>query len=84
MVVGVPLVAQQLMNPTRIHKDVGLIPGLTQWVKDSCCCGLWCRSESLLRSGIAVVYASTCSSDLTPNLGTSIWQRCSPKKNKKI
>ena len=26
--------AQQLMNPTRIHKDAGLIPSLTQWVKD--------------------------------------------------
>jgi len=23
------------MNPTRNHKVVGLIPGLTQWVKDS-------------------------------------------------
>ena len=22
------------MNPTRIHEEVGLIPGLTQWVKD--------------------------------------------------
>ena len=22
------------MNPTRIHEDVGLIPGITQWVKD--------------------------------------------------
>ena len=30
---GVLFVAQHLMNPTRIHEDVGLIPGLTQWVK---------------------------------------------------
>ena len=26
--------AQWLTNPTRIHEDGGLIPGLTQWVKD--------------------------------------------------
>ena len=25
---------QQLMNPTRIHEDTGLTPGLTHWVKD--------------------------------------------------
>ena len=31
---GVPIVAQQLKNLTSIHKDVGLIPGLTLWVKD--------------------------------------------------
>ena len=30
----VPFVAQQLMNLTRIRKDVGSIPGLIQWVKD--------------------------------------------------
>ena len=32
---GVPIVAQQVMNPTSIHEDMGLIPALSQWVKDS-------------------------------------------------
>ena len=31
---GVLLVAQWVKNPTSIHKDMDLIPGLTQWVKD--------------------------------------------------
>ena len=33
--VGVPVVVQWLMNPTRNHEVVGSIPGLAQWVEDS-------------------------------------------------
>ena len=31
---GVPVVAQWVKNPTSIHEDADLIPGLTQWVKN--------------------------------------------------
>ena len=48
--------AQQLMNPARIHEEAGSI--LAQWV--------WCRSQIRLGSGIAVAVAGSCSSDLTP------------------
>ena len=55
--VGVPIVAQQIMSPTSIQEDVGsslaLLSGLRNWH----CCGLWCRSQTLLQSRITVAVA---------------------------
>ena len=31
---GIPIMAQKVKNPTSIHEDVGLVPGLSQWVKN--------------------------------------------------
>ena len=32
--IGVPIMAQQLMNQTSIHEEVALLLGLAQWVRD--------------------------------------------------
>ena len=34
IMIGVPVVAQWLTNPTRSHEVASLVPGLPQWVKD--------------------------------------------------
>ena len=35
--------ARQLTNPTSHHEDMGLIPGLAQWVKEPALLWLRCR-----------------------------------------
>ena len=67
------------MNPTRNYEVVGSIPGLAQWIKDSVL--LWCTSQALLRSDVAVALASRYSSDSTPSLGTSICLSTALKKS---
>ena len=55
-------------------QSLASLSGLRIW----CCHELWCRLWMRLRS----CTASSCSSDLTPNLGTSIYRVYGPKKTK--
>ena len=71
-------------NLTSIHEDEGStlasFSGLRIWH----CWELWCRSQTRLKSGVALVVAqvSSYSSNSTPSLGTSICCGCCPKKTK--
>ena len=38
---------QWVMNPTIVHADMGLIPGLDQWIKDPVLLWLWCRPAAV-------------------------------------
>ena len=61
-----------------------LLPGLRIWH----CCDLWSNSETWLGSyiavAVAVVWASSYPSDLTPSLGTAICLREALKRKKKF
>ena len=54
---GVPVMAQQVMNLTSIREDAGLIPGLTPRVKDLVLPRAWYSSQTRLRSCVAVAVA---------------------------
>ena len=61
-------------------QSLASLSGLRLWH----CHELWYRSQMQLGSCVAVAVAQTnsCSSDWTLTLGTSIYHRCSPKKQK--
>ena len=82
----VPFVAQwkwiRLVSMRIGVRSLALIIGLGIWH----CRELWCRSQMRqLRSSVAVAVASasSCSSDSTPSLGTSMCRGCGPRKNEK-
>ena len=66
---GVPLVAQELTNLTRIHEDAGLIPDLTRGLKDLALLWLWHRLAAVALIG-------------PPSLGTSICRGATLKGQK--
>ena len=57
MFLGVPVVAQWLLNPTRNHEVVSSVPGLLSGLRIRHCRELWCRLQTLLGSGVAVAVA---------------------------
>ena len=63
-------------------RSLALLSGLGTWRGRE----LWCRLQMRLRScvAVAVMWAGICSSDLTPDLGTSICLGCGPEKKSKI
>ena len=68
----------QLVSMRIRVQSLASISGLRTW----CCCKLLCKSQMQLGScaAVAVAQAGSCGSHLIPSLGTSICQRCSPKK----
>ena len=52
-----PLWLSGLSTWCYLCEDVGLIPGLAQWVKIQCCRELWCRWQLGLGSGVAMAVA---------------------------
>ena len=57
VMLGVPVVAQGLMNPTSIHEDTVGSLGLLSGLRIQRCRELWCRSQRRLGSGVAVAVA---------------------------
>ena len=79
---AVPIMAQPkqiLLVSMRTHvRSLALLGGL----RFQHCCERWLQTWLGSCISVAVVQASSYSSDLTPSLGTSICCKCGPKKTK--
>ena len=51
---GVPVVVRWVNNPTNMHEDAGSIPGPISGLRIQCCPKPQCRSQTWLRSVVAV------------------------------
>ena len=82
---GVPVLAQQKRIRLGTMKSRVWSLASLSGLRTQCYRELWCRLQTWLRSGVAMalVEISSCSSNWTPTLGTSICQGCSPLKKKK-
>ena len=73
-------------NESNIHEDAGSFPGPAQWIWG--CRELQCGLQMQLKSriAVAVVQASSCSSNSSPSLGTFICLEfgCKKTKTKKL
>ena len=67
----------------KIQMLVGSLSSLS-WLRTQRCQELQCRSQTQIRSciAVAVVQADSCSSDSAPSMVTSVCHRCIPKKQK--
>ena len=76
--------AHGLMNTIRIYEDTFQSLASLYGLRIQRCHGLWQRLQMWLRPyiAVAVVQASSCSSDSTPDLGTSLGAALKRKKKK--
>ena len=79
-----PLWLGRLRTQCSLREDAGLIPGLTQGIKDPALLQLWHRSQMWLRSSVAVAQAGSCSSDWNPKTGNLHMLKVWPVKRKRI